>query len=49
MKYFITSDVHSYYTELMTALNKEGFDISTAFAVVSYVKTLWKRALTLRL
>lgn len=28
MKYFITSDIHSYYTELITALNKAGFDIN---------------------
>lgn len=26
MKYFIVSDVHSYYDELITALNGKGFD-----------------------
>ena len=25
-KYFITSDIHSFYSELMAALNKQGFD-----------------------
>jgi len=28
MKYFIVSDLHSFYTELKTALNAAGFDIS---------------------
>ena len=27
-KYFIVSDVHSYFTELMCSLNKEGFNIN---------------------
>lgn len=26
MKYFIVSDVHSFYDEMMTALNESGFD-----------------------
>ena len=27
-KYFVTSDLHSYYTEFIEALNKHQFDIN---------------------
>lgn len=30
MKYFVTSDVHSYYAELMEALNEKGFEVDNA-------------------
>ena len=43
MKYFITSDVHSYYTELMTALNKEGFDINNKDHILCICGDLFDR------
>ena len=33
-KYFITSDPHSYYTVLMKALKKKGFDINNEEHVI---------------
>lgn len=43
IKYFITSDVHSFYTELMTALNKAGFDIDNESHILVVLGDLFDR------
>ena len=42
-KYFCVSDVHSFYDEMMTALNKKGFDIDNPEHIVCILGDLFDR------
>ena len=43
MKYFVTSDVHGYFNELMTALDKSGFDKSNPKHILCICGDLFDR------